>query len=76
MSTYTKEQIREARDYYLKENEKVAAQGKRNNTREFLKTFNVFPDRMNMTDSNVKEKYFRVEGMLERYFRLKELGRL
>ena len=76
MSLYTKEQIREARDYYLKENEKVAAQGKRNNTREFLKTFNVFPDRMNMTDSNVKEKYFRIEGMLERYFRLKELGPL
>lgn len=72
--TFTPEQVKEAKEYYRKvAKEKLG--GKKQSALKVLVYFDHYPNAYG-DYHNKKQNLLRVQSMLERYFKMKELGRL
>lgn len=79
------DKILEAKNYYFDEATKNVSRDHKTQAIEFVKYFDMYGEIISDTprkravqneESWVRHNLNRVEGMIERYFRLKELGRL
>jgi hypothetical protein len=73
---YTHNTIQEAKEYYRGEAEKQTRADMRMHALEFLKHFDIYPDKQPIESFNDKQNMARVEGKIERYLFLKEKGLL
>jgi hypothetical protein len=75
-TSYTHDTIQEAKAFYKGEAEKQTRADMRLHALEFLKHFDVYPDKAPVENFNDKQNMARVEGKIERYLFLKTKGLL